>query len=81
MVEMDSWRIRPIERNMREKIWNAKINKRKAKSPGKHKGSTIWNLASENMELIRTHNFWEIRGGDKANFWNEAWKQREKLHN
>jgi len=37
------------------------------------KGLTIWNLASENRELIRPHIFWEIKGGDKSNFWNEAW--------
>jgi len=44
------------------------------------KGSVIWNLAANNKNLISNHSFWEIRGGDKANFWEEAWQQREKLN-
>lgn len=41
------------------------------------KGSSIWNLAPKNRELIRAHSFWEISGGNKASFWNVACK-REK---
>lgn len=32
------------------------------------KGSTIWNLDIDNIMLIGNQGFWEIRGGDKANF-------------
>lgn len=32
------------------------------------KGSTIWNLASLNRDLIREYTFGEIREGDKENF-------------
>lgn len=43
------------------------------------KGSAIWNLARSNKELIREYNFWEIKVGDKANFLEESWQQREML--
>lgn len=43
------------------------------------KGSSIWNLAATNRHLIRTHNFWEIREGIIALFWEDSWQQREKL--
>ena len=33
------------------------------------KGSTIWNLANMNRDLIRDNSFWEIREGNKAYFW------------
>lgn len=52
----------------------------KLSSQTKKKVSTIWNLARANMDLIREHSFWEIREGDKANFWEEAWQQRDKLN-
>lgn len=37
------------------------------------KGLTIWNLASQNKEIITKHAFWEIRDGSSARFWEEAW--------
>ena len=43
------------------------------------KGSLIWNLATTNRYLIRSHRFWEIREGDKALFWEDSWQKREKL--
>ena len=43
------------------------------------KGSTIWNLASLNKEIITRHAFWEIRDGSLARFWEESWQQRERL--
>lgn len=43
------------------------------------KGSIIWNLIALNRYLIREHNFWEIRGGDIAQFWEESWQQQEKI--
>jgi hypothetical protein len=43
------------------------------------KGSSIWNLATTNRNLIRTHSFWEIRDGRTTLFWEESWQQREKV--
>jgi len=43
------------------------------------KGSTIWDLASQNRELVNKHAFWERRGGREARFW-EKWQQRDKLN-
>jgi len=37
------------------------------------KGSTIWNLASLNKDIITRHAFWEIRNGSSTKFWEEAW--------
>jgi len=41
----------------------------------------IYNLepSSRKQDLIRNDNLWEIRGGEKALFWQDAWQQRENL--
>eukprot|EP00253_Pinus_taeda_P008746 PITA_08746 len=44
------------------------------------KGSTIWELACQNRDLIKKHTFWEIWGGSEASFWDDRWKQRERLN-
>eukprot|EP00253_Pinus_taeda_P027077 PITA_27077 len=44
------------------------------------KGSAIWELASQNRDLIGKHTFWEILGGSEANFWDDRWQQRESLN-
>eukprot|EP00253_Pinus_taeda_P017343 PITA_17343 len=44
------------------------------------KGSAIWELASQNRDLIGKHTFWEIQGGAEANFWDDRWQQRESLN-
>lgn len=36
------------------------------------RGSTIWNLASQNRDIISKHAFWELRNGNSAKFWDEA---------
>lgn len=51
----------------------------KLRSQSEKKGYAIWNLVRSNRDLIREYSFWEIREGDKANLWNEAWQQRGKL--
>ena len=43
------------------------------------RGSTVWDLASQNRDIISRHAFWEIRDGNTAKFWEEAWQQRERL--
>eukprot|EP00253_Pinus_taeda_P029331 PITA_29331 len=44
------------------------------------KGFAIWELASQNRDLIGKHTFWEIQGGSEANFWDDRWQQRESLN-
>ena len=41
------------------------------------KGSSIWDLASQNRDLINKFAFWEIRNESIAHFWEEAWQQRD----
>ena len=43
------------------------------------KGSSIWDLARLNRDLVEKHTFWEIRGGEEANFWEDKWHQKERL--
>lgn len=45
------------------------------------RGSDIWNLSIQSRDLIDRYIFWEIRGGQIARFWDEAWQQREKMLN
>eukprot|EP00253_Pinus_taeda_P017089 PITA_17089 len=59
-------------------IWRRKYNMsntsvdilRQRETP---KGSTIWDLARQNRDIVENHIFWEIRGGGEANFWEEKW--------
>ena len=39
------------------------------------KGSSMWKLAQKNRDLIQKHSFWEVRKGDQANFFQDAWQQ------
>ena len=43
------------------------------------KGSTIWELASQNRDIINRHAFWEIINGRTTKFWEEAWQQRRRM--
>jgi len=43
------------------------------------KGSAIWDLASQNRDIVENNVFWEIRGGGEAKFWDENWQQRGKM--
>lgn len=43
------------------------------------KGSLMWNAANQHFSLIQKHNFWEIRSGNIACFWTDAWNQLPKL--
>eukprot|EP00253_Pinus_taeda_P015299 PITA_15299 len=45
------------------------------------RGSNIWELASQNRDIVNDNIFWEIRAGKEANFWDEKWHQREKMNN
>ena len=42
-------------------------------------GSHIWKAANKQRALIQQHNFWEIKAGDKALFWEDSWKQLPSL--
>ena len=68
-----------------KKLWERKYEmprspEGKLRSQTEKKGCAIWNLVRANRYLIREHSFWEVREGDKENFWEEAWQQREKLN-
>ena len=43
------------------------------------KGSTIWELASQNRDIINRHAFWEIINGRTTKFWEEAWQHRGRM--
>eukprot|EP00253_Pinus_taeda_P003838 PITA_03838 len=43
------------------------------------KGSAIWDLASQNRDIVEKNVSWEIRGGGEAKFWDENWQQRGKM--
>lgn len=43
------------------------------------RGSTIWELASSNRDMVDENIFWEIREGQTTRFWEEAWQQRGKM--
>eukprot|EP00253_Pinus_taeda_P024433 PITA_24433 len=42
-------------------------------------GSPTWNHAKRNKNLVQENNFWEIRNGRLALFWEDAWQQLPKL--
>eukprot|EP00253_Pinus_taeda_P031603 PITA_31603 len=80
------WRWMRGGNDLWKKIWTHKYNMprtteeilRVEETP---KGSSIWNLASQNRSIINRHAFWEIRGGRNARFWEEGWQQRDRLVN
>lgn len=42
-------------------------------------GSSIWTTVSAKRSLVTDHCFWEIRNGEQAKFWKDAWHQKLKL--
>ena len=46
-----------------------------------HNGSPIWNHAQANRSIVQDYSFWEIRNGNQALFWEDAWQQHPKLEN
>ena len=42
-------------------------------------GSHIWNYSYLNRGIIQYHIFWDIRGGQEANFWDDSWQQMPKI--
>ena len=71
-------------RDIWKQIWTQKYNMPKTtkdilRATEIPKGSSIWNLASQNRELINKFSFCEIRNGSIAQFSEEAWQQRDKL--
>eukprot|EP00253_Pinus_taeda_P018479 PITA_18479 len=43
------------------------------------RGSSVWDLARLNRDLVEKHSFSEIRGGEEANFLEDKWHQKERL--
>eukprot|EP00253_Pinus_taeda_P033403 PITA_33403 len=80
------WRWMRGRNELWKRIWTHKYNMprtteeilRVEETP---KGSSIWNLESQNRSIINSHAFWEIRGGRNARFWEEGWQQRDRLTN
>lgn len=78
------WRWLRAGNDLWKKIWRTKYNMpnstleilRQQITP---KGSSIWDLACLNRDLVEQQAFWEIRGGAEANFWEDRWQQRERL--
>jgi len=67
-----------------KRIWNQKYNmpetvEGRLRAEEIPKGSSIWELASQNRDIVNNHAVWEIREGSNARFWEEGWQQRDKL--
>eukprot|EP00253_Pinus_taeda_P025221 PITA_25221 len=79
------WRWLQGGTNVWKKIWEYKYNmpeqtEEKLRIQNTPKGSSIWNLASQNRELIKQYTSWEIRGGEKAKFWEDGWQKKRKMN-
>jgi len=73
------WRWTQSGHDLWKKIWEKKYEavekpEDRMRSQTEEKGSVIWNLARNNKYLIRDYNFWEVREGDIAKFWEESWQ-------
>ena len=62
------------------KLWNVKY----ARGRPRHalvrfnetpNGSPIWLKALGGRSIVQEHSFWEIRNGNRAKFWDDAWNQ------
>jgi len=67
-----------------KRIWNQKYNmpetvEGRLRAEEIPKGSSIWELASQNRDTVKDYAFWEIREGSIARFWDEGWQQRDKM--
>jgi len=78
------WRWLQGAKDVWKKIWELKYNMPES-TAGKlrieevPKGSSIWELASQNRDVVNKHAFWEIRGGGNAKFWEDGWQQKDKM--
>eukprot|EP00253_Pinus_taeda_P033746 PITA_33746 len=80
------WRWMRGGNDLWKKLWRHKYNMpdsteaiyRMQETP---RGSKIWELASQNRDIVGKNVFWEIRGGGEAKFWDENSHQREKMSN
>ena len=71
------WRWNQGSQDLWKVIWERKYEaaeqpEDRMRSQTEEKGSAIWNLARSNKEMITEYSFWEIREGDKTNFWEES---------
>eukprot|EP00253_Pinus_taeda_P031160 PITA_31160 len=65
-------------------IWKEKYNMPESvveilKRKDTPRGSSVWDLARLNRDLVEKHSFWEIRGGEEAKFWEDKWHQKARL--
>eukprot|EP00253_Pinus_taeda_P026517 PITA_26517 len=66
-------------------IWRAKYSMLEStveilKQKNTPRGSSVWDLARLNRDLVEHHTFWEIRGGEEAHFWEDKWQQKARLN-
>lgn len=63
----------------KEKYASSWLENYRIRMDGNIRGSHIWNKVWDNRSLIQDHNFWEIREGGLALFWEDRWKQEPIL--
>jgi len=67
------WRWMQGGNDLWKRIWTQKYNMsastaERLRAEGIPKGSSIWELASQNRHIVNNHAFWEIREGSSARF-------------
>eukprot|EP00253_Pinus_taeda_P007421 PITA_07421 len=78
------WRWLQGGKDVWKKIWELKYNMPESTADKLRieevpKGSSIWDLASQNRDVVNQHAFWEIQGGSNAKFWEDGWQQKGKM--
>eukprot|EP00253_Pinus_taeda_P017577 PITA_17577 len=78
------WRWLQGGKDVWKKIWELKYNMPESTADKLRieevpKGSSIWNLASQNRDVVNQHASCEIRGGSNAKFWEDGWQQKGKM--
>jgi len=78
------WRWINHEKEPWEKLWRAKYAPQwecqaLCRFEDQVPGSGIWTAVSANRKLVTDHCFWEVRNGEQAKFWKDAWHQNPKL--
>eukprot|EP00253_Pinus_taeda_P002612 PITA_02612 len=78
------WRWVQGGKDVWKKIWEIKYNmsdsiEGRLRIEEVPKGSSIWELASQNREVVNKHAFWEICEGSSAKFWEDGWQQKDKM--
>eukprot|EP00253_Pinus_taeda_P025537 PITA_25537 len=78
------WRWLQGGKDVWKRIWELKYNMpestiRKLRIEEVPKGSSIWDLASQNRDVVNRYAFWEIQEGGYDKFWEDGWQQKGKM--